>query len=542
LLVEDEPVTAAYQKQALVSHGYSVSTVSTGEDAVSYIETHPQCDLILMDIDLGDGMDGTEAAGIILSRRNTPLVFLTSHTEPEIVNRTEKITSYGYVVKNAGIIVLDASIKMAFRLFEQKQLVNEQRQNLAAANEELEQANEELMQTNEELEEFYRIILEHENTLREKEIFLNRIIDQSPFAIWISDRDGTLIRANPALKNFLNLTDEQLVGRYNVLDDPLVHKQGLIPLVRNVYENGESVRFTCHWDGKDIPGLDLNGSKAVYIDVTMFPIKNSRQEITHVVLNWIDITERKKYENALLESEYKFRILVEQAADALLLHDLDGNICAVNRTSVNQYGYSREELLRMNVCDLDPDYTDRDNRGAFYAEMEYSVPRYFEARQMRKNGEIFPADVVITKILLNDETMIMGLCRDISALRRSYNELKTRERELEQVFDALPEALVYADPDRLIICVNPAFIRIFGYTPEEVLGKKTRIFYAHERDYQEQGLQRYNETARDMYEPYEIEYRRKDGTVFRSETVGTAVRDAEDNLIGFLALIRDISR
>ena len=59
-------------------------------------------DLILMDIDLGKGMDGTEAAQIILHNREIPIVFLSNHTEKEIVNKTEKITSYGYVVKNAA--------------------------------------------------------------------------------------------------------------------------------------------------------------------------------------------------------------------------------------------------------------------------------------------------------------------------------------------------------------------------------------------------------------------------------------------------------
>lgn len=71
-----------------------------------------------MDIDLGAGMDGTEAARLILGLRDLPLVFLSSHTEPLVVERTEGLTSYGYIVKNSGETVLLASIKMAFRLFQ----------------------------------------------------------------------------------------------------------------------------------------------------------------------------------------------------------------------------------------------------------------------------------------------------------------------------------------------------------------------------------------------------------------------------------------
>jgi PAS domain S-box-containing protein len=91
-------------------------TVYHGEDAVRRAGEAPQIDLILMDIDLGRGIDGTEAARRILAERETPIIFLSSHDEKEVVQRTEAVTSYGYVVKSAGVTVLDAAIRMAFRL------------------------------------------------------------------------------------------------------------------------------------------------------------------------------------------------------------------------------------------------------------------------------------------------------------------------------------------------------------------------------------------------------------------------------------------
>ncbi len=118
LLVEDEALIAMGQASALSKYGYNVKTASDGEEAVSVV-VNDTIDLILMDIDLGKGkMDGTKTAEIILRTHDVPIVFLSSHTEPEIVEKTEKITSYGYVVKNAGETVLLASVKMAFNLFE----------------------------------------------------------------------------------------------------------------------------------------------------------------------------------------------------------------------------------------------------------------------------------------------------------------------------------------------------------------------------------------------------------------------------------------
>lgn len=120
LLVEDEPITAQATVAQLKNRGYQVIHVRSGEAAIKEMKVNKHIDMIAMDIDLGPGMDGTTAAAQILKDHDIPLLFLSSHTETEIVEKTEQITNYGYVVKNSNITVLDASIKMAFKLFESK--------------------------------------------------------------------------------------------------------------------------------------------------------------------------------------------------------------------------------------------------------------------------------------------------------------------------------------------------------------------------------------------------------------------------------------
>lgn len=72
--------------------------------------------MVLMDIDLGRGIDGTEAAQRIVANRDIPIVFLTSHSEKEYVDKVKKISGYGYVLKSSGEFVLIESIKMAYTL------------------------------------------------------------------------------------------------------------------------------------------------------------------------------------------------------------------------------------------------------------------------------------------------------------------------------------------------------------------------------------------------------------------------------------------
>jgi PAS domain S-box-containing protein len=202
--------------------------------------------------------------------------------------------------------------------------------------------------------------------LRAKETFLDRVVNQSPFATWISDAEGTLQHANPALKKFLNLTDEQLVGKYNVLKDPLVERQGLVPLIRTVYEQGKSISFTCDWDGNDIPTMDLGDSNSVSIEATMFPIHNSEGELTNVVLNWIDITARQQAEAALREAHDELERQVEERTAELQVrnrelesfsysvsHDLRAPLRAISGFAQILAQRHREELAERSRHYLD---------------------------------------------------------------------------------------------------------------------------------------------------------------------------------------------
>jgi DNA-binding NarL/FixJ family response regulator len=121
LLVEDEFLLALRKQKELAEYNYEVDHVASGEEAIEIVLSKENTtDLILMDINLGSGMLGTDAAAAILSKKDIPIVFFSSHSAPEIVQKTERISSYGYVMKNASIVILDASIKMALKLFAAK--------------------------------------------------------------------------------------------------------------------------------------------------------------------------------------------------------------------------------------------------------------------------------------------------------------------------------------------------------------------------------------------------------------------------------------
>src|SRR6056297_2719457 len=133
LLVEDQALIAMAEAKLLKSYGYVVVTAYNGEDSITAVESDPEISLILMDIDLGQGMDGTEAAQRILKTHDLPIVFLTSHSEKEYVDKVKTITGYGYVLKNSGEFVLVESIKMAYQLFDSRRRLQDKEEQLKLA-------------------------------------------------------------------------------------------------------------------------------------------------------------------------------------------------------------------------------------------------------------------------------------------------------------------------------------------------------------------------------------------------------------------------
>lgn len=125
LLVEDERIVALDESRQIRSFGFDVTLAPDAAHAVREVDAaHARgepFDLVLMDIDLGPGMDGTEAARAILARHTVPIVFLTSHQEQEMVDRVRTITRYGYILKQSGEFVLRSGIEMAFDLFDAHQ-------------------------------------------------------------------------------------------------------------------------------------------------------------------------------------------------------------------------------------------------------------------------------------------------------------------------------------------------------------------------------------------------------------------------------------
>ena len=369
LLVEDEILIAMVQKKFLEQYGYNVITIETGEKAVEILKSdmkiseicllpdsrkiplekfgykvimvdsaeravnaykaNDNIDLVLMDIDLGKGMDGTEAAEIILKHRNIPIVFLSSHTEQEIVEKTEKITSYGYVVKNSNITVLDASIKMAFKLFDANEKIQIELLERKKADEMLSVS-----------ETRYRLLFE---TTKEGILILDA-------------KTGMILDVNPFLINLLGYSYNLLMGKtiwdIGFLKDVVGNKDKFLELQKNKYARYENLP------------LETTYGKIIEVEFisNVFEVSN----LKFIQCNIRDITDRKETEIGLEKTRKELEVIKVAADEAsefaesvintvrepLIALDKDLRVVSVSRSFYDFFKVKPEDTVGQLIYDL----------------------------------------------------------------------------------------------------------------------------------------------------------------------------------------------
>lgn len=109
---------------------------------------------------------------------------------------------------------------------------------------------------------------------------------------------------------------------------------------------------------------------------------------------------------------------------------------------------------------------------------------------------------------------------------------------LTEIFDTFEDAVVVADTSRCMVYVNSATERLFGYSKKELYGEKTKVLYADEIDFSEQGRKRFNVASKIAVENYRVSYRRSDGEQFFGLTTGATMRTSDGEVIGFIGIIR----
>lgn len=427
LVAEDEAVVAMELETTLQEMGYQVAAVAySGEEAVRVTEQEIP-DLVLMDIRIRGELSGVEAAKAIRSRFNIPLVFLTAHMDEARIEQARESLPFGYVLKPFHERNLQFTIEMALYTGE---------------------AEIKRRRTEEKFEVFFNAINDA--------VFVHPLQEEG-FLPFIEVNDIACERYGYSREEFLKLSPSDITDSV----DATLHAHPSHR--RRLKEQNQMVFETRHIKSSgDVFPVEINANVIEY---------SGRPAVLAVVR---DITERKHSEKALYDSEKKYRTVIENANEAILI--LQGNeFKYFNRKTCELSGYSEEELRSHQFFDLiHPD--DRSLVLDRYSRRQDGeiLEDVYVFRVMGKNGNVIWAEIKPVIIEWAGDVATLCFISDITERREAAEKLRASEQTFRSIVESSPMGIhqYKLEPDGRLVFVgaNPAADQLLGLKNEQFIG------------------------------------------------------------------------
>jgi PAS domain S-box-containing protein len=296
-----------------------------------------------------------------------------------------------------------------------------------------------------------------EQALRERELQLRLFVEHSPAAIAMFDQDMRYLVTSRRWLMDYGLGQQDLTGRchYDVFPE--------IP------DRWKEIHRRCRAGSVETCDEDPFAREDGTLDWVRWEIRpwhKTDGTIGGIIMFTEVITPRKQAEAALRESELRFRTLVEQAADALFVHDFAGRFLDVTQIACESLGYSRDELLTMSLMDVELGVPEEELL-PFWNQLSPGQPVTLLGRHRGKDGREFPVEVRVGLIDSEGVRVVLAIVRDISERKQAEAALRANEKRFRALVENSFDAISLVNPDGTVEFVTPAATRILGYSAAE---------------------------------------------------------------------------
>jgi len=369
------------------------------------------------------------------------------------------------------------------------------------------------------------IMLEHDRGALDNQVEIQSLlIDTVPVQMWFLSSADTYGRVNQAHADFLGKPKGDM--EFRKLEEIFPPETAEICRLSNldVLESGQPVN-TAEWMA------DADGEHCL-IDITKTPHFDGNGHIDYIVCYGIDITERRKKEKEVAQSESNFRHCMETIEDIILIADENGRIIYENPAALVKLGYDHEELRGKRIIDLHPDYV-RTEAASILSDMLSGKRDMCPLPLIGKKGDLIPVETRIWHGVWDGKKCILGMSKDL-----------TREQEALQKFDRFfrmnpaPMAVSLLH-ERTFVDVNEAFIEKLGYSKDEIIGKTSHeLALFVDQDAQQHIGDLIREHGR--VQNIELQLRTKQGTILWGLFSGDLIESQGDTY--FLTVMIDVTK
>ncbi len=255
-----------------------------------------------------------------------------------------------------------------------------------------------------------------------------------------------------------------------------------------------------------------------------------------------DITERKRAEESLVQSESSYRELIDGMKETVWVIDARGKFIDVNRTASEMLHYSREELLQMGPHDIDISISQTMNEQRENSFAQNRI-RIFETTHIRKDGKQIPVEIQATRVTHHGQAAVLSIARDITERKAAEAALQKSEamnQLLATVVRQASEAILITDLAGIIEYVNPAYTTMSGYAAEAMVGVPLPLLQ------QEELVDKAQRTPWMMVQQNETWHGRviaqhKEGSSYQTDVTLFPIHDADGRISNYCQIARDIS-
>jgi two-component system sporulation sensor kinase A len=309
--------------------------------------------------------------------------------------------------------------------------------------------------------------------------------------------------------------DIEAVKGFKLFEDPNLPQDAKQRLL-----NGESVKYEAVFDFDVVKAQNLyetTKSGQCFLESFFTQWGTDTSDLKGFLVHVIDITERKQVEEVQRESAEQYHVITSTSMDGFALVDTDGHLLDVNEAYSRMIGYSRDELLKMSILDIDAIDTPDDIRERLQKIIEIGPDR-FESRHRRKDGHVI--DVEVSTTFMRQSGHFLVFLRDITERKRAEETLCESEERYRQLFELESDAIFLIENETgRILEANSAASALYGYSHEELLTKKNTDLSAEPEE-----TQRVTQTippTSDQVVTIPLRFHRKrDGTIFPVEITG----------------------
>ncbi len=383
---------------------------------------------------------------------------------------------------------------------------------LKASNEELQAINEELRSTTEELEtskeELHSIneeltTLNHEHKEKIDETIrvvsdLKNLMAANDIATIFLDRDLNLMRLTPSAHRLFNISDSDTGRPLEHFTHRLVYED-LLRDAQNVIHNLTPVE------------REVRDDEGRTFMARLLPYRTINERIEGVVLNFVDITERKLAE----EAKCFLASVVESSGDSIITVNFDGTINTWNKASERLFGYTAREAIGKPLSMLSlPGNLQKVLDSIEHIKLSRKV-EIFDSVRIHKGGREMNLEIAFSPVnnAANEVTGVSIIARDVTAQRTTDEALRESESRLQKAISVETVGIIFFNLDGTVHNTNDAFLKLTGSTREEVIGKKAYWENLSVPEYVETTRMAHEELAsHGKYTPYEKQFLRSDGT------------------------------